>query len=56
MERLKREMKAEMKKGDTEFEEKIYQWLGKVMKIKITDNRILCGKLALIVSYRHAIQ
>ena len=48
IERLKREMKAAMKKGENEFECQIYKWLGQIMRIKITDNRILCGYCAKI--------
>merc|ERR1712131_225867 len=44
IERLKRELKAEMKKGKDETEDKVYSWVGKQMKIRITDNRILVGK------------
>ena len=40
-------MKAEMKKGDNKFENNIYKWLGLLMKIKITDNRILCGNIVI---------
>ena len=34
---------AEMKKGKDETEDKVYSWVGRQMKIKITDNRILVG-------------
>merc|ERR1711990_323024 len=43
IERIKREMKAELKKSENIYENNIYKWLGLPMKIKITDNRILCG-------------
>ena len=36
-------MKAELKKSENIYEDNIYKWLGLPMKIKITDNRILCG-------------
>ena len=32
-----------MKKGKDETEDKVYSWVGRQMKIKITDNRILVG-------------
>ena len=32
-----------MKKGKDETEDKVYSWVGKQMKIRITDNRILVG-------------
>jgi len=35
---------AEMKKGKDETEDKVYSWVGRQMKIQITDNRILVGK------------
>ena len=34
---------AEMKKGKDETEDKVYSWVGRQMKIQITDNRILVG-------------
>lgn len=32
-----------MKKGKDETEDKVYSWVGRQMKIQITDNRILVG-------------
>ena len=34
-----------MKRGDDEYETQMFEWIGKTMKIKITDNRILIGSL-----------
>ena len=37
-------IKAELQKGDDEYEQQMFEWIGSTMKIKITDNRILIGK------------
>merc|ERR1712193_436079 len=42
--RIKAELKAEMKRGDSDAENQMYEWIGRKMKIKITDNRVLIGK------------
>ena len=34
-----------MKRGDDEYETQMFEWIGKTMKIKITDDRILIGSL-----------
>ena len=43
---------AEMKKGKDETEDKVYSWVGRQMKIQITDNRILVGN-GLTPVFRH---
>ena len=40
-----------MKKGKDETEDKVYSWVGRQMKIKITDNRILVGNGSTPVSW-----